>query len=343
MADISSGTAYVDTALGTDDTSHGESSGSGACKTLKYMLETRVIQLTGDLTVLCVGGSEDLSASIALSGKSTAAYKLTIRGDRWSSATDGLFSTSKYNLKNDSVNNHLITFTELNLEIDGLQFDLTNAGTANHAFRSAIGAAAQVITVKNCIFRCGSQASSKGIYGAFYAGSTLKLFNTVFTGFTGTGAAGLDTNVTGNVWSVSNCTFSGCTEAMLGTSYGSLVKNCLFNNCGSIATIALAVGSEHNSSTEDETWNPADSHSYDPCSDFNFADEGNGDFRLTATSGDPNARNSGVTLTDCSPDPMGTARPSETNYSRGAFEYVTTGGGSSAVPGIMAAYRRRRG
>jgi hypothetical protein len=194
----------------------------------------------------------------------------------------------------------------------------------------ADGAAAQLINFKNCYFR-RSGTTRSGLIAlkiAVHAGdSTVNIDNCIFHSFNGTTNSAVYTASAQSL--IYNCTFHDNTVAVNDVGGGYLlVKNCLFDgNAANKGANAWAVGSDYNSSTEDVTWDPAEANGKDPCADFNFADLANHDFRLTATSGDPNARNSGLTIAACSPDPIGTTRPSETNYSRGAFEYVVAAGG----------------
>jgi hypothetical protein len=331
MADISAGDAYVDTALGTDDATHGTAAGANACKSLRYILTSRIVGLTGALAVHCVGAVETWTSQYTLTGKSTATYKLTIVGDRWTNTTDGKFDTTKFYLSQSNYDNHLFLPQELNIEFDGLQMEVKTTGNGNAIINFGVDVAAQVNTFKNCIFR--NNTAGTGILGTrgailAVAGSQINLINCIFYGFN---SNAFGTTVSDASINVSNCIFHGNAVGIATPNRSPTVRNCLFdsNTIDFTATDEWNAASDYNSSTSDTALPGTTTHNYENCADFNFADLANHDFRLTATSGDPNARNSGVTIAACSPDPIGTIRPSETNYSRGAFEYVAAGGGAT--------------
>lgn len=343
MADIVGGNAYVDTVAGTNDTSHGTSAGAGACLTLKYLVESRLGTLTSACTVYCVGATADtLAASITFDGISTAAYKLTVKGDRWSYTTDGMWNTGYYRI-GGTFDNDLINLTQLNVEFDGIQFDMACNGSADRAIDVLDAGAPTVLALKNCIIRRNgaAQASMFGINaGDPYDGSSIYLYNCIIYGFIGSGNAGVLLHAASIVYAY-NCVFHDNTVAIDNPS--AIVKNTIFeaNTSDQGTSHPWNAASDYNSTTVNAAFDPAGTYSHINCTDFNFADLTNHDFRLTAASGDPHTRNSGVTIAACSPDPLGTTRPTETNYSRGAFEYIAAGGRTAMITrskplGVMA-------
>lgn len=326
MAHITTGDAYVDTVLGTDDAdetgAHGGGPGADAFKSLKALVANKLDTLTGNLTVHCVGGSETITGTIAISGLSASDKKLTIIGDRWDDKTSGLYSTSKYNILQTNYNDHALAVTELNIEFDGMQIDVTTTGSGNYGVNILTAAAAQVITFKNCIIRqTGAGTNTRGInFTSLFAGSTIKVFNCIIYNMT---FAGLG-NSTAITFPVSNCTFHANTTAILEGGGTLIVKNCVLDSNTADQIGAWEGTSDYNCTTINAALNPDGAHDSHNCAAFAFSDLANHDFRLTAGSTD--LRNNGVTIAACTPDPLGTARPSETNYSRGAFEYAAAGG-----------------
>jgi hypothetical protein len=318
MADITTGDAYVDTVAGTDDTSHGTSTGSGACKSLAYILASRVVTLTGNLTIHCAGATLDSVGGFNMSNKTSTSYKMIIKGDRWGYTTDGKWNNNYYHIAmNDD--NYLITCYDANIEFDSIQFLHSYSGGSNRIFRYyGDGNSTDVANMKNCIcWQTAGTTQAAFVQVATHASANLNVINCVFI------HNNIGILVTSGLANSYNNTFHACTTAISGVA---LVKNCLFDGSTTADfNAAWTAGSDNNSTTRDVTWNPSGSYNHDPCADFNFADQANHDFRLTETSGDPNARNSGATISACSPDPLGTTRPGETNYSRGAFEYVGAG------------------
>ena len=342
MATIVGGEAWVNTATGVDDTSHGEASGT-PCATLLYLMTSRVGTLTSDLLVHCAGATAEALTAASISGHSTATHKLTIKGDRWTSTTNGLYSTSYYHLT-QAADNHMLTITELNMELDGIQFDMINAGSGNMCLSIGAAAAIQQVTIKNCWLRKSAGGGGNyAITGTVFAdaSSNFIIENSIISGYTSAGDRGI--NATDYYVKVYNCTFHDCTVGIYGPADTVIVKNCIFDSCDAEATGAWEDTSDYNSSTLDTTWDPVGSNNHDPCTDFNFADLANHDFRPTATSGQTNLRKTGVAIAGCTPDPLGTVRPSEgTGITRGAFEYIVPGGAASIVPIMVEEQVRRR-
>jgi len=130
MADIVDGNAYVDTddiTGGTDDATHGTGPGTDACKSLAYLMGTRVKTLTGALTVYCKGTAAD-TAAVTIGGHGATAIKsITIKTDA-ADRHDGKWNTSKYRLEVAAA--YCITLnTEDYVTIDGLQLKSSTNGT----------------------------------------------------------------------------------------------------------------------------------------------------------------------------------------------------------------------
>jgi len=166
MALITSGTAYVDTVAGTNDSSHGGSSGSGACLTLAYLVAYRLGTLTGPLVVDCHGSTADtVQPDIGDTAISTTATNtLTIRANAADRAVPG-WDANKYRL---SVTGTLLCrIREGYVNFDGVQFELIPTGAANF-FTDTARSSSGISVFSGCVFKGdgGSAYQCREIGGA---------------------------------------------------------------------------------------------------------------------------------------------------------------------------------
>lgn len=331
MADITTGNAYVDTDVGTDDVSHGGSSGTGACKSLVYLWNSRLGTATGDITVNCAGGTVDAySSPQTLTARSTGTYSVTMLGN----LTTGAWDTSKFRMRFTGDGNGLI-MAEPNLVINKVQFDYGNVNNgASVIDLSYAGAVAW--TVKNSIFRdtAGVGTTHRAVKIASATSGTILFNNDVVYAFNGTSSSGIYCYGAFAVL-IYGCTFHNNTVAISdpGGNRNISVKNTAFhtntsdldgwqtasctNNATSKATCdwtgGAFGGTDHGSVTD---------------GDYSFGNLTNHDFSLTDGTSITAVRRQGTTLGGpYATDIKGTTRPGtgEGAYSIGAFEYQTSG------------------
>jgi hypothetical protein len=174
MAAITGGNAYVDTDLGTDDASHGTSVGTGACKSLKYLLVYRVTTLVSALTVSCSGSGEDaLAASCSVTGHTTTASNtITIIGN-----SVGAWDASKY----------VISFsTGAPITIAEPYVTLRNIQTYGKGGIAVNNASCDVISISKCLVKGNAVDYATAIsISNGVASSVVSIFNNVIYGFSG--------------------------------------------------------------------------------------------------------------------------------------------------------------
>jgi hypothetical protein len=343
VANITTGDAYVDTVAGTDDSTHGTGTGSNACATFHYLWDNRIGPLTGNLTIHCVGATDDVVDNVT-SANMSATYTITIVGDLASAKWDA----NKYTWSQPN-GNYGCTFVEDNLILSNIQMIYSHSSSNNHFIRINPATNTAVSVVKNCIIRAGVAPGGAGTIGLRLGGAVNAIhhyvYNCIFLDWLSTGALSYAFEACeGNYTEVYNCTFANNYAANWWlTSWTSLFKNNLFYNNTTDSTNGQTLPDTYCSTTNDNTkglTNAATGNRFSQT--FTFVDEPNDDFHLGST--DAGAIGYGIDLSAVfTTDIDGQTRPTGSNtWDIGADEYVAAGGGGSVVTAYQVYYDRMR-
>jgi hypothetical protein len=233
MADITSGNCYVDTDNGTDDLSHGTSSGTGACATFAYLWNSRIGTLTGDLVINCAGATDDNIAGFTSTTPKSGTYKISIIGNAKSATWD----SSKYTWS-VTANSNGVTMKENNLLIKNVQLYYSNSGSYNHLCRLYTTVNGGQIWLDGLYVKRGPLSGTDAIGIRMDAGAATgvhRVWNCIFENWGGSGAppsgcAGLQIQSGFNFY-IYNCTFVDCNNAFWNNdAYTVVGKNLLFVN-----------------------------------------------------------------------------------------------------------------
>lgn len=308
-------TLYVDT-----DVSGGDSSGSSLANAYASMSAAVAAvpnPMTDDYTVLCHATAGSADTAIVETDIDPSSYTLTLKASDDDRAVKTGIDASKYRLAPASGNG--ITIMMESIVIDGLQIVMTGESAIRDNYR--VGAGSD-IRITNC-YLDGPPTDQNGRgMNLTDAQSNVTVQNTIVRNFD------YGVYVGSAVVELHQCVIEGSTYAGVfgGTSYNCAVFNCV--NDFDTATADYCATDDGNETGVTNSVAPSGSDWTNE-----FSDPANGDFTLLNTG---NLYQGGTTITggpstDIEGDSWG-ATPSI-----GADEYVSAGGGGSAVPNIMQA------
>jgi hypothetical protein len=269
---ITSGDAYVDTDLGTDDVSHGGSAGSGACASLNYLFNNILGNYTGALTIHCKGSAADTVANLPYLFAS-AANPLTIKVDQ-ADRHNGEWNTAKYRLyATPSAGLSVLYAGDNYVTIEGLQIGFAAPSDSSDRQCLVLPVFGPYV-LKNCIFYMDTSAGAYSIGKAISANSTsayvsVKIINCaimttnlrestygILEYGSGTGPVG-----------IYNCTIKNFAIGIAQNAEPVTAYNCGFVNCTALhsgtvdhtttcseVTPTFAAGKEFHLDSTDTTW-----------------------------------------------------------------------------------------
>lgn len=327
-------TRYVNPAsVGGDGTTSGLSGATAAYASLSAWNAAEandLVTATNSHVVNCAGSTADTTAvTLSATWTTSATYDITINGDLASSKWDA----TKYRL---SASLYPLTINISHVNINNFQSE-------NSADDNSIGAiniaGAAIVTIDKCIFRIKPQAYTYGNNARVVMGNTdrtgnLKISNTLIYGADAVGVKSstygfFETNHSSGNTYLSNITVAECING-ISDGYNDIIAiNCLcYNNTTADFSASFNASSNYNASSD--TSAPGANSRISQT--FTFVDSANGDFGLT--SSDAGARDYGTDLSAGTPpvsdDIIGTARPQNSTYDIGYFEYVTSGASITA-------------
>ena len=326
---------YVDTDLGTDDTSHGTSAGSGACKSLNYLINTSTklpanLVTDGNSYVIHCKGSAADTTNVSISKTTDSSHYLTIQTDA-ADRFSGKWDTSKYRLDLTSAANG-IDIVAPYTNLIGIPVRLTT----NTSFLPVvnIGHSASVQMSYCYVEYVGSGVCPcLGLSGYYATG--FRAWNSILvnrTTYSSTSASSAVIYMGDNSATAETLTFYNCT--VIGTRWGINIspgsnkvvvcKNVLVQSTLDAFTIGSNAwtGSDYNAANSAAATGGA----HDRVSQtFTFVNAGAGDYHLDAA--DAGARTYGVTDPGSglfSDDIDGQTRSAP--WDIGADQYVAAGG-----------------
>lgn len=336
MAAITAGNAYVDTDLGTNDTSHGESAGAGACQSLAYILASRITTLTGALTVHYKGATAGTTGATISGHGTTATNRLTIQVDAADRPSSMVWDSGKPRLTPASGSGIIIDEEYVN--VIGLQVSVGGAASANAIEIAALGND-NAIRLDHLILKGENNSGDHSFCGIKLADSNpyadVTVFNTLIYDFYLRDFPNTAINYASGIYddgartlNLYNVTIHNCSKGIHSNNYGtSTLKNALIKCNGVNANFVDMSGTFDSvtySATSDATIPAGTGNRASQA--FTFENEAGDNFLLAAA--DAGGLDHGVTDPGAglfSDDITGVTRTG--TWDIGAFERAAAGGG----------------
>lgn len=336
-------TRYVNTASsGGDGTTNNTSGGTAAYASLSAGLTDIAADFPDfvssdvQVDVLCTGTTADSTAVTLPTITTDATRFLRIKAQAADKASLAGWSTSKYRLSYDAATTITVT-AQSNIafiRFEDLQIENTRTlNNTNKIFHLASTIACRVV-IANCRLRKPSGFSTTGHIGIDFVqngtGTNFIVVNTLIEGLTTSSCIGLRNGVGGNDAFAYNTMVVGAPTGFSSTvANQGMLKNCRTASCTNGYNGTWSSSSTNNASdiaSDAPGSNPQDSISNA------FLDAGSGDYRYDTGDGaiDLGSDLSGDATWSFADDMEGTARPQNSVWDIGPFEFVSGGGGGGA-------------
>ena len=330
--------SYVDTDSGND--ANGGTGTGDAWLTLIHAMDADLDLVTAtESHTIRVYGSVDQDMNTGsrylLDGWAVnATYRLYI--ENYEAGWDGKWDEAVWHMINTNtagmeIRDDYVTFNKIMVE------KTAQSGNYQECIEVAVVAAANEIIFSNCLFKGAASANRERILTSIDSDAVLRLYNCAF--FNGsTGSHSTASNYvlfTGTTLTIDNCVFNGGYIGVYVSAGTVTTYNSFYTNQGSAPTGgSFNAGSDYNST--DGATAVANNNTNDLESQtITYGNAGAGDFSLASGDGVDDGGASPI-YDYGSVDIIGTARPQNSVWDRGAFELVAAGGGSIVV------LRRRR-